>query len=205
MAEAHAVILAAGFSRRMGARNKLLLDMGGVPMIKRVVQTYCRALKGDLYVVTGFERDQLASALAELPVKIVHNPRFADGQQTSVVAGLSQITGDAPTLLGLGDQPALSSDDIDWLIAQHALMPDKITIPRDATGARGNPIVIPSALRAQMLANPKSPGCRKFTRENPDLVNMVQTSAPGFFADVDTPEDYTQFGQKMQDYAGDAK
>ena len=71
----------------------------------------------------------------------------------------------------------------------HQRDPSKVTIPYRC-GRRGNPIVIPSDLRPMMLANPKSAGCREFTRENPHLVTMVDTACDGFFADVDTPEDY---------------
>lgn len=34
-----AILLAAGQSTRMGAHNKLLLDVGGQPMVRRVAET----------------------------------------------------------------------------------------------------------------------------------------------------------------------
>ncbi len=194
MAKVDAVILAAGLSRRMGARNKLLLDINGTPMIAQVVGSYLRVITGKIHVVTGFEQDRVKAALRALPIQIIHNQRFAEGQQTSVVAGLSQVAEGATTILGLGDQPALTSDELEWLMARHAASPDKITFPVDPNGMRGNPIVIPSALRGQMLARRTSPGCRRFTRENPHLVQMVETSASGFFADIDTPDDYARLG-----------
>lgn len=205
MAKVNAVILAAGQSTRMGARNKLLLEIGGMPMIARVVCTYLQTFAGTLTVVTGFEQDRVAAALRGMPIRVVHNPDFADGQQTSVVAGLSQINEENPTVLGLGDQPALTTDDLAWLVAQHTQTPSKITIPHTPQGARGNPIVIPNALRAQMLAFPRSPGCRKFTRQNPDLVRKVETSAPGFFADIDTPQDYARHQADIRDTIGAAQ
>jgi len=198
MAEANAVILAAGLSTRMGERNKLLLDLGGTPMIRRVVQVYSKAIDGVIRVVTGFEAERIGQALSGLPVQIIHNPQFAQGQQTSVVAGLAKVSQEAPTILGLGDQPHLRPADLRWLMAQHEKAPEKITIPQNMTGARGNPIVIPRALRGQMLANPKSPGCRKFTRDNPNLVQMVPSLALGFFADIDTPEDYARIDQNLR-------
>jgi len=203
MAEANAIILAAGLSTRMGERNKLLLDSGGMPLIRRVVRAYCAALKGPIFVVTGFEATRISAAVNDLPVRTIHNPHFADGQQTSVVAGLSNVSPDGPTILGLGDQPELTADDLTWLIAQHSKAPDKITIPHDLNGTRGNPIVIPKALRAQMLASPKSPGCRKFTRENPHLVRKVQSPSSGFFVDVDTPDDYARLKARAHDHVGE--
>jgi len=199
MSEVNGIILAAGLSTRMGDRNKLLLDIGGRPMISHLVRTYSAVITGKLVVVTGYQHDCVAKHLRGLPVEIVYNPRYDEGQPFSVAAGLSEMSGDGPTILGLGDQPTLRASDLRWLLSQHRLDPD-----RGPDGARGNPIVIPSAMRAQMLANPKSLGCRKFTRDNPDLVTMVPTAAPGFFADIDTPEDYDRIAAHQLRTAGAA-
>jgi len=190
MAQFDAVILAAGLSRRMGAENKLLLNWHGAPLIAHVTRTYLAALGGAVTVVTGHQAEHVTAALAGLPVSICHNADFASGQNSSVVAALSQPTSADATLLGLGDQPLLTTDNLHWLMSMHhALDPAKITIPgRD--GARGNPIVIPAALRPPLLENPSAPGCRRFTRDHPELVTMAQTTEPGFFTDIDTRADY---------------
>jgi len=190
MAEFDAIILAAGLSRRMGRQNKLLLDVAGAPIITRVVRAYIGALGHGVTVVTGHEADQVEAALANLPVTFLRNPDYETGQQSSVVAGLRQKSTAKATLLGLGDQPLLTADDLCWLMAAHqAGPPDKIKIPA-RNGTRGNPIVIPATLRPEMLANPKQAGCRRFTRDNPDQVQMVEPDTPGFFTDIDTIPDY---------------
>ena len=38
-----AVLLAAGMSRRMGERNKLLIEIGGVPLVRRIARVYLDA------------------------------------------------------------------------------------------------------------------------------------------------------------------
>ena len=40
MRDVTAIILDGGLSQRMGARNKLLLPVNGVPMVRHMVQNY---------------------------------------------------------------------------------------------------------------------------------------------------------------------
>src|SRR5262245_50941203 len=57
-----AVVLAAGASSRMG-RQKLLLPIGGAPLVRRVVAAVCGAGFDDVLVVTGFAHEEVMSAL----------------------------------------------------------------------------------------------------------------------------------------------
>ncbi|WP_299730816.1 nucleotidyltransferase family protein [uncultured Tateyamaria sp.] len=190
-----ALILAAGQSQRMGPPNKLLLRIGDHPMIRHVVQTYRAALDGPITVVTGHEAQQVEAALTGLDVRCVFNPDYAKGQQGSVAVGLRHAPEVDLLLIGLGDQPLLAPSDIRALVDAHTHGdPAKISIP--AIGeVRGNPIAIPTTLRPRLTADPQRPGCMRFTRDNPDLVQRHSLLAPGFYADVDTPKDYAALAQ----------
>lgn len=190
MSETTAIVLAAGLSRRMGALNKLLLPVDGVPMIRHVARQYRAAIDGEVLVVLGHEADDVASALAGTGVETVFNPRFEEGQPTSVEVGLRHV-GDAQTLLiGLGDQPLLTARDLTALLTAHyCAKPDKISIPVHGD-MRGNPLVVPRHLRAELLADPKNPGCRKFTRAHPEWVQELPLTPRGLFVDIDTPSAY---------------
>ncbi len=191
-----AIILAAGLSRRMQERNKLLLPIAGVPMIRHMVQTYLGAVNSEICVVTGYEAERVKAVLSDLPIRLVHNDDFEKGQPFSVRVGLENAPQAEHFLIGLGDQPQLTASDLRTLIAAHlAGDKGKISIPfRGET--RGNPIVIPACLRSQLLADKVNPGCGKFTRANPDLAQHISLSQPGFFEDIDTPAAFSTF-QKM--------
>ncbi len=198
MAECGAIILAAGLSRRMGARNKLLIEMNGRPMIRRVVRAAVDVCDGPVTVVTGHQRADIESALAGLPVFCVHNPAFETGQKSSVVCGLKATAEAEATLMMLGDQPLLSPKHLIWLLSQHrAQTPRKITVPVNGA-VRGNPLVIPRALKSLLLANPRDPGCRSFTRAHLEHVHRVETADPAFFLDIDTAEDLTGFQRQQE-------
>lgn len=192
MAEVDAIVLAAGMSRRMGQRNKLLLDWGGVPLIRHVVETYMAALGPRVTVITGFEAGKVSDALAGLPVKTRFNPMFETGQQSSVLLGLRLESTARATLVGLGDQPLLTPRDLlDLMRAHKACDPSKIAFPVHGD-RRGNPTILPARLRARILADNSQPGCKRFIRDNPDLVTRLPLTAPGFFTDIDTPACYAQ-------------
>jgi molybdenum cofactor cytidylyltransferase len=190
-----AIVLAAGLSRRMGEQNKLLLPINGGTMIRHVVETYLAAIDGAVCVVTGFEPDRIAAALNGLPVSLVHKADFEQGQPSSVRTGLLAAPMDDHLVIGLGDQPLLTADDLTSLIAAHmAADPAKISIPFHDT-ARGNPIVVPWHMRAQLLADRANPGCGKFTRMHPEHVQHLSLAQPGFFSDIDTPAAFAAFAQ----------
>lgn len=193
------ILLAAGLSRRMGARNKLLLPIAETPMIRHMVDTYSAATGGRVIVVTGHQADQIESALKGSGAETVFNPDFDQGQPTSVACGLHAAADGATLLIGLGDQPLLTPGDIRSLLAAHAAADTaRISIPA-LDPQRGNPIVVPANLRAQLLADPKSPGCKKFTRTHPEHVQFHPLTSRGFYADVDTPQAYAALTATKQE------
>ena len=106
-----------------------------------------------------------------------------------MAAGLRSYMGTLGTLMGLGDQPVLRVENLQWLLHMHQADPAKVTVP-DRVRQRGNPFVIPSDFRPIMFQHPKSAGFLKFTRENLHLVNMIDTASAEFVADIDKPQDY---------------
>ncbi len=166
-----AIILAVGLYSRMGRDNKLLLNVIPEPMLARVKRTYLSAITGNFTVAEGFHVDLKETELAHLPVQFVHNPE-------------------------LMDQPILPVENLQWMLHMRLGDPSRVTIPYSG-GQRRNTIVIPSDLRLKMLQNQKSAGCRKFTRENLHLVNMINTESAAFFADIDTPQEYHNLPKTM--------
>ena len=84
--------------------------------------------------------------------------------------------------------------------AHAAADPGRISIPRRGD-RRGNPIAVPDPLRAGLLADPHAPGCKRFTRDNPDLVQFHPLAASGFYTDIDTPDAYAAFTARAQELA----
>jgi len=197
MYETAAIVLAAGLSRRMGAVNKLLVEINGTAMIRATVSACVAVCDAPVTVVTGHQSASIKQALSGLNVRFIHNPDFTSGQAGSVVTGLNAVPEASTTLVVLGDQPLLDAKALERLLAAHrASDQTRITIPVNGAD-RGNPLVIPLALMRALLADKANPGCRKFTRNNPDKVNPVDLPDPAYFTDLDTLDDLTSFQNKQ--------
>lgn len=84
------IILAAGESTRFGS-PKQLLDWKGKSFVRQVAETALQAGLWPVEVVTGFHHADVESALSGLPVNIVHNPQYQQGQSTSIRAGINAL------------------------------------------------------------------------------------------------------------------
>ena len=101
-----AIVLAAGASTRMG-RQKLTLPMAdGRALVRLAVEQVLAAGLDETVVVLGGDAEAVSAALAGLPVRTVANPRYAEGQSTSLRAGLDALgPGTEAVVIALGDQP----------------------------------------------------------------------------------------------------
>ena len=95
-----------------------------------------------------------------------------------------------PEVAVLSDQPALSVDNINALIAAFAKREDKSVVVPMYQGRRGNPIVISTGARDRIVVEKTNFGCRRFIEKHPESVMLWAVSEPAFVLDLDTPEDY---------------
>ncbi len=90
-----AIVLAAGLSSRMGEQPKMLLDIAGMPMIRRTLLNVLAFGPTETVVVTGHRAEDVEEAIDGWPVRCVRNPRYDEGQPTSVAAGVRALTAPA--------------------------------------------------------------------------------------------------------------
>ena len=186
-----AVLLAAGLSERMVDANKLLLEIGGVPMVRRTAEAILGCGVSELVVVLGHDRERVAEALRGLPCTCVFNGRYTDEQMTSVHAGLAAVSPDSDAVMVcLADQPLLLPEDYRSLILASASLPrGRIAVPT-VKGERGNPIIFPAVLKDEIMERGVAFGCRNLIRDNPALVAPVEMHNPNFIRDIDTRDAY---------------
>ena len=195
-----AIILAAGTSSRMSdGRNKLLLPLQQRPVLAHVIAAALGSRARPVVLVLGHQAEEVRAhlQLAELtrPVRIVENPAFADGQSTSMQAGLRALLTDQPArelasvIFLLGDQPMITADLIDGLIDLHTTSGKRIVLPLYA-GQRGNPVLFSLDLAPELLQVSGDEGGRSVLKRHPQDIATLAVSEEMLNADVDTREAY---------------
>ena len=192
-----AVLLAAGAGSRFSdIRHKLLsrLDDQGPCVGARALGSALNANIGPVVVVTGaldvaaLRVDRTFELLLDDPGAVIrHNPSWADGQSTSVHAGVEAAKefGADAVVVGLADQPFITPEA--WRTVANGL--GSITVAT-YDGRRGNPVKLHASVWGLLPASGDE-GARVLMRSRPDLV--VEVPCSGSPADIDTVEDLHQW------------
>ncbi len=184
-----AIVLAAGSSSRFG-RNKLLIELNSKPIIALVVERLLDLDLSKIVVVTGHYHREVVDALKGYgsSLEIVYNENYIEGLSTSIKAGISACGDVDGYLFMLGDQPLVCGSTIGKLIDVFVSSGKAIVIPM-YRGNRGNPVLVSSRLKKDLLDISGDVGARAiFDRYLGEIV-YVETMDPGVVVDVDTPED----------------
>ena len=184
-----ALILAAGSSTRMGAKNKLLANVIGKPMITHVVDAIGQSMVNSVVVVTGYEREQIENVLSQHNISFVHNENFKAGLSESLKVGLKEIPDDVDgVLICLGDMPLLTSTIIDNLIkAFDPIEGRSICVPINGR-KRGNPVLWDKSYLTEMTEIVGDVGAKKLLEKYSDHVFEVSFEEDNVLIDVDTPD-----------------
>jgi molybdenum cofactor cytidylyltransferase len=197
-----AVLLAAGSSSRMQGELKQLLPLPSAQGEEAAVRITARALLAaepeEVVVVTGHRGQEVMRVLQDLPVTFAPNPRHAEGQMTSVMAGLAALTAPcSAVMICLADLVMVRPDDYGELAQLFAKLPrDAILIPFHA-GKRGNPVTFAASRVPEVLAGTINPGCRRLIEDHPADVVSHEFNHGRFCTDMDTPQDYQLIRAQM--------
>jgi molybdenum cofactor cytidylyltransferase len=190
-----AVVLAAGRSSRMGAQNKLLADIAGKPMVRRVVETALASRARPVLVVTGHQGAEVAAALAGLQVTLIANPDYATGLASSLKAGIRAVPADRDgALILLGDMPRIAPEHVDLMVDVFAAAPDTILVPVHE-GRQGNPVLWPRRHFLALLQLEGDAGAKRLIAAHQRDVREVDLQTSGIFADIDTPDELARMRQ----------
>jgi CTP:molybdopterin cytidylyltransferase MocA len=192
----HAVVLAAGASRRFGAA-KQLLPVAGAPLLIHVARR-AAVLTGDaLVVVLGARAAEIEAQLPTCPGRRLLNPAWEEGIGSSVRMGVGALPGDCTAVLVmLADQAAVSVADLTRLAEAWRASPERIAAAaygETPAGAAhtGVPAIFPRAWFAELLALTGDTGARALLARHGQTVQAVPMASAAF--DIDTPEDAARY------------
>lgn len=188
------VLLAAGFSSRMG-RPKQLLEWRGQPMVRHVAEQALASRLDGLVVVLGAGASEARAALVGLdgPVQTVESVDFASGQAASLRAGLQALpAAAAAALVLLVDQPLVTAALINTLIDSYNEDRSVLALVPRFEGRRGNPSLLAAPLFEELRTLEGDTGARGVIERHANQVRWLDLNDPAVITDVDTPEAYNR-------------
>jgi molybdenum cofactor cytidylyltransferase len=181
------IILASGFSSRM-RREKLTLDVDGIPMLARVIRAATASTLDEVLLV--YQKDEIRDLGQKYRLSLVHNLHPEYGQSAAVKAGVKCACPESDGFMFMvGDQPYVRAVTIDRLIAVFKKDMSRIVVPVYGS-RRGNPVIFPSSLKRELLLLEGDVGGRAVMDKLPNLISIVAIKDESEAMDVDTDEVY---------------
>ena len=188
-----AVVLSAGESSRMG-RPKALLPIEGQNFIERIVGELTQSQAGRIVVVLGHNADEMRRQIEHLPVDIVTNTDYKNGQLSSLQSAIRHIEKENRCdgmLVHLVDHPYIDRRLVDLMIQRFYETKKLIVVPRHQ-GKRGHPVIFSRDLFEELLGAPADQGAKAVVKAHRAETLEMDTDDEGIALDIDTPELYRQ-------------
>lgn len=181
----HALILAAGASRRFGT-PKQRATINGQPLLRRCVERTAEAVD-HTWVILGAHAVQLTPLLTGLPVTIRTNRDWALGLGHSIRTGIEALPASCTgVMLVLADQARIRVEDYRRLADTWRRAPETIAAARYGS-VTGAPVIIPRHLFHELAQLNGDVGARAVIQRHEHDVTAVPI--PNATFDLDTPED----------------
>ncbi|MEM1079456.1 MAG: NTP transferase domain-containing protein [Pseudomonadota bacterium] len=195
------LILAAGASRRMAGRDKLMELVEGRPLVARQAALAAKVTR-DVIVALPPKPHPRYGALDALGVTALPIPESAEGMGGTLRGAVARLpktcTG---LLLLLGDLPDITEDDLRAVLTAREEVPSA-RIWRGATmsGAPGHPILFAPEVFPDFARLAGDEGGQAMIARHRDHVHLVPLPDSRARRDLDTPGDWAAWrAEKAQD------
>jgi molybdenum cofactor cytidylyltransferase len=183
-----AIILAAGQSTRMGS-NKLVSDIQGAPLVRRVADAALASAAQPTIVVTGRYDAEVREALHGLPVTILKNQDYTIGLSSSLICGIKAVPEDCDgVIVLLGDMPKVSAELIERLIEAFDPGGGRAICVPTWRGKRGNPVLWARVFFDEIMSLKGDVGAKNLIGQHEEAVCEVEWGDDAPLVDIDTPQ-----------------
>ena len=183
-----AIILAAGYSSRMG-KIKALLPFGNHTLIERLIYNFKNAKIDKIIVVLGYQKEIISTNIKNLDIQIVHNQNFDDGMYSSVVSGVRASTDCDAFFICPTDYPLIDKSTLKIMIDRYNSYPEKVIYPV-YNEKKGHPPLIDKSVIPDILSSSGDGGLKNVLSKYNDMACYLPVDDPYILMDMDTPSDY---------------
>ncbi|MCM3671253.1 nucleotidyltransferase family protein [Mesobacillus maritimus] len=192
------LVLAAGYSRRMG-QQKLLLPFNGETLIRFLVTRLLATSADGIVIVTNSECPKVKLEVRDLPVVVLENHQPYKGMSSSLKMGIHYLKQRkvGAAVIVLGDQPFIRLQMIDRLIKQYKDKKDHILQPIYKTKP-SHPVLFSFHWFSEILKLEGDEGAKTILKYNQEKVNRIKVDFEEP-RDLDRRTDYEEllvFGKK---------
>ena len=185
------ILLAAGFSRRYGAADKLLQPLSDGRLISIAsAENLIQAIPTCIAVVRA-ENIVLAEMLISRGFKLAfcdeNKPEMADSLATAIRFSASFLEADSGFVIALADMPFIKAETI-GAVAEQLARGASIVMPT-YQGQRGHPVGFSAKFRNELGSLQGDEGARSIIKRNANDVKFFACEDSGILADIDTPAD----------------
>ncbi len=178
------VILAAGFSRRMGS-PKPLLELGGKSFLRTIIDRH-KLSSLTVCVVLGRHNLQVAEQVDLSDTTVLVNPDPSRGALSSLLIALGHLGEPDGLLIHPVDHPLVLAGTIKCLVQHHCRLPASILLPA-VHGRKGHPVLFPQRFFFDLRRAPLEEGARWVVHQNPASTFLVPVKDPGILVNINTP------------------
>ncbi len=188
------LILAAGSSSRMRGRDKLLEEIGGMPLLRRTAQR-AKATGSTVYAALPARPHLRYDALGGLDVTCIPVADASEGMNASLRKGLAAMPADTEAVMViLADMPDLTTDDL-MMVLNAVDLQSEARIWRATTqdGSAGHPIVFHRSLLPKLTALVGDSGGQAVVKQNAHHTVYIALPDQHARTDLDTPEAWAEW------------
>jgi len=184
-----AIILAAGYSSRMGD-FKPLLQLGSHKAIEHAIRCFQQAGIVDVRVVAGFRAGEIVEVVKPLGASVVFNSKFSQGMYTSIQAGVGTLAPGVQAFFMLPvDIPLINHTTIEKMLACGRLHQYGIIYPV-FNGMRGHPPLITTRYKDEIMRGRNQDGLRGILTLHESEAFDLEVEDETVLLDMDIPQDY---------------
>lgn len=190
------LLLAAGGARRFGSQ-KLVAPLGGVPLVRRALDSLEQATDG-VIVVVGSEAAAVTEALGPTDATIVVNPEWESGMSTSIRRGVLAAPPTAEALVvTLGDEP-LVHPGVSRAIVEAWRETKRPIVAARYSGEQVHPVLFDRSVFGELTTLEGDVGAKGVINRAPERVVFIDVPASPT-PDVDQPADLRRLEESRGD------
>jgi len=186
-----AILMASGFSKRFGGRNKLLVPFRGKALARYTLELASSLdFRGGIYFITPSA--EIAALTSDLPnISVIINTRAEKGLRESVRLGVEAADADTAYFLFFPcDQPFLDRSTVRRILDER--QPGCIVEPR-YRDRPGNPGLFSVFFREELLSLAEGETPRIIKARHPQALRVVDVPDPLILEDIDDEETLRRF------------